>query len=177
MNSETPDYRPKVSLERRVAAFAIDLTLVALISSLLTTSPWPRTLLFIILWLGMRVVWVSKNQGQSLGRWALDMRVIDLRLNRTPGLYELIKREGFLALCAALTVAGLAGLTSRNASVLILMLPLVLDICVALVDQERHPQAFHDRLAHTIIIGSRRGYSLDIKLRYLLDTLERNMRR
>lgn len=177
MNSDAPDYRPKVPLERRAAAFCIDLLVVGLLSSLLSNNSVVRSIIFILLWMGMRVIWVTKNQGQSLGRWALDMRVVDLRLNRTPSMYELGKREGILALCAALTVVGIGGLTSRNASVLILLLPLALDVCVALIDSERHPQAFHDRVAQTIIVGSRRGYSLDIKLQYLLDTVQKNMRR
>lgn len=125
----------------------------------------------------MRVFLAVRNQGQSLGRWALDMKVIDTRLFRTPTIQELVKREGLLGIGAALAAIALTGLTSRNAAVLLLILPLVLDCSVAFGDTERYQQAFHDRFAQTIIVGTRRGYSLDIKLKKLLDKVQRDVRR
>jgi hypothetical protein len=60
---------------------------------------------------------------------------------------------------------------------LLLMLPLAIDCSVAFTDAERFPQAFHDRLGRTIVIGTKRGYSLDIKVRRLLDQVQTNVRR
>jgi hypothetical protein len=42
-------------------------------------------------------------------------------------------------------------------------------------------QAFHDRYARTIIVSSRRGYSLDLKIKLkikrLVEKVQRNVRR
>ena len=176
MSSDLVPLPPKVPINRRAFAFAIDWAIVSLISLILGTNWFVQLLFFIILWLLMRVFLAVRNQGQSLGRWALDMRVIDTRFNRTPTIQELVKREGILGIGAALAAIAFAGLTSRNAAVLLLMLPLVLDCSVALADTERYQQAFHDRFAQTIIVGTRRGYSLDIKLRKMLDQIQRNVR-
>jgi len=37
-------------------------------------------------------------------------------------------------------------------------------------------KAFHDRFFRTIIVSSRRGYSLDIKIKRLVAKFPRNMR-
>jgi uncharacterized RDD family membrane protein YckC len=59
---------PKVPIERRAAAFGIDFVAVWLVSSLLKINVPLQMLVFILLWLALRVVLVSSNQGQSLGR-------------------------------------------------------------------------------------------------------------
>jgi hypothetical protein len=105
------------------------------------------------------------------------MKIADTRFQRTPGVQELCKREALLGICAGLAFAGIAGLTSTNAAVLLLMLPLAIDCSVALTSAERFPQAFHDRIGGTIVVGTRRGYSLDIKVRRLLDQVQSNVRR
>ncbi|MCC3527205.1 MAG: RDD family protein [Microcoleus sp. PH2017_22_RUC_O_B] len=177
MSSDLVPLLPKVSLERRAGAFCIDAIAVWIPSLLLGTNPIAQTILFVLLWLIMRVATVRKNQGQSLGRWALDMKIADTRLQRMPGVQELCKREALLGFCAALAFAGVGGLTSTNAGVLLLMLPLAIDCSVAFTDTARFPQAFHDRLGRTIVIGTKRGYSLDIKVRRLLDQVQTNVRR
>ncbi|MEG4282271.1 RDD family protein [Microcoleus sp. A006_D1] len=177
MSSDLVPLLPKVSLERRAGAFCIDAIAVWLPSLLLGTNPIAQTIFFVLLWLIMRVAIVRKNQGQSLGRWALDMKIADTRFQRTPGFQELCKREALLGICAALAFAGVGGLTSTNAAVLLLMLPLAIDCSVAFTDSDRFPQAFHDRLSGTMIVGARRGYSLDIKVRRLLDQVQSNVRR
>ena len=177
MSSALVPLPPKVPPDRRAAAFAID-TLVVWLPSLILGGNWLiQTLLFLLLWIVLRVFLTAKNQGQSLGHWALDMRVVDTLLNRTPGIQELCKREALLGTCTALATVGLGSITNTNAAVLLLMLPLALDGGVALADTQRYRQAFHDRIARTIVVGTRRGYSLDLKLKKLLDQLQQNMRR
>ena len=177
MSSDLVPLPPKVPINRRAFAFAIDWAAVSFISLILGTNWFVQSIFFIILWLLMRVLLPVRNQGQSLGHWALDMRVIETRLLRTPTIQELVKREGVLGVAAALAAIALTGLTSRNAVVLLLILPLALDCSVAFADTERYQQAFHDRFAQTIIVGTRRGYSLDIKLKKILGQLQRNVRR
>ncbi|MEG3849381.1 RDD family protein [Microcoleus sp. herbarium19] len=177
MSSNLVPLLPKVSIARRAGAFCIDGIAVWLPSLLLGANPIAQTVFFVLLWLIMRVAIVRKNKGQSLGRWALDMKIVDPRLDRTPGVQELCKREALLGICAALAFAGIGGLTSTNAGVVLLMLPLAIDCCVAFTDTARFPQAFHDRIGGTIVVGTRRGYSLDIKVRRLLDQVQSNVRR
>ncbi|MEG4858571.1 RDD family protein [Microcoleus sp. K1-B6] len=177
MSSDLVPLLPKVSVGRRAAAFCIDGIAVWLPSLLLGNNAIVQTIFFVLLWLILRVAIVRKNLGQSIGRWALDMKVADTRLLRTPGVQELCKREALLGLCAGLAFAGIAGLTSTNAAVLLLMLPLAIDCSVALNSGERFPQAFHDRIGGTMVVGTRRGYSLDIKVRRLLDQVQSNVRR
>lgn len=176
MSSDLVPLPPKVPINRRAAAFAIDWAAVSLISLLLGTNWFVQTIFFIILWLLMRVFLPVRNQGQSLGHWALNITVIETRLFRIPTIQQLVRREGILGIGAALSAIALTGLTSRNAAVILLILPLLFDCGLALVDTERYQQAFHDRFAQTIIIGTRRGYSLDIKLRKMLDQMQRNVR-
>lgn len=177
MSSDLVPLLPKVSIGRRAAAFCIDTIAVGLPSLLLGNNPIVQIIFFVILWLILRVPIVRKNKGQSLGRWALDMKIVDPRLDRTPGLQELCKREAVLGGCAALAFLGIGGLTSTNAAVLLLLLPLAIDCSVAFTDTARFPQAFHDRLGGTIVVGTRRGYSLDIKVKRLLDQVHSNVRR
>lgn len=177
MSSDLVPLPPKVPLERRAGALAIDAAIAWVPSAILGTHWIVQCLLFVMLWWVLRVAIAFKTQGQSLGRWALNLRVVDVVFTRTPGIQALSQRELPLGLCAALALAGLGGLTSTNAAVVLLMLPLAIDGCVALADTQRYPQALHDRLAKTIVIGTRRGYSLDIKLRSWVDQLQRNVRR
>ncbi|MCW6052806.1 RDD family protein [Lyngbya sp. CCAP 1446/10] len=177
MSSDLVPLLPKVSIGRRAAAFCIDAIAVGLPSLLLGTNPIAQTIFFVLLWMILRVPIVRKNHGQSIGRWALDMKIADVRFQRIPGVQELCKREGLLGICAALAFAGVGGLTSTNAAVLLLILPLAIDCSTAFIDTARFPQAFHDRLSGTMVIGTKRGYSLDIKVRRLLDQVQSNVRR
>ncbi|MDJ0556550.1 MAG: RDD family protein [Microcoleaceae cyanobacterium MO_207.B10] len=177
MSNDIIPQLPKAPLSRRVAAFCIDATAVWFISSIISNNWFTFIVFFIVLWTGIRVLIVYKNYGQSLGRWALDIKVLDPRFQKTPEILELSKREGLLSLAGALAMIGISNLTSGNATVLLLMLPLLLDFTVALVDIERYQQAFHDRVANTIVVGSMRGYSLDIKVKWLLDEAKRYVRR
>lgn len=177
MSYEIVTQLPRAPLARRVAAFCIDAGVIWLVSALLSNNWFLGTLVFLLFWLALRVFLVAKNQGQSLGRWAFNLKVMDARYQRTPGILELFKREGMLALAAALAVRGVTGLTSGNAAVLLLFLPLFLDWVVALVDTDRYQQAFHDQVSKTLVIGAMRGYSLDLKVRWLIDKTRKYMRR
>ena len=91
----SPERRfPKVPLDRRAYAFLLDFVVIWILSSF-SAGFW-QVIIFSICWFGLRVVLVERNQGQSLGSWAFDMKVIDLRLRRVPGIVELSKREGIL---------------------------------------------------------------------------------
>jgi len=53
---------------------------------------------------------------------------------------------------------------------------LVADCCSALADEEAQ-QAFHDRIARTIVIQTRRGFSLDLRLKKLVAQVRRHMQK
>lgn len=160
---------PKVRLWRRFVAFLIDYCVVALGSSLAPALNsggigLGRVLLFVVLWLLMRVVVAIANQGQSLGRWALDQTVVDVRFGRVPLGIELLKREVITGIGAVFATIGSSNLTPGHGAGMLLLLPLAGDCSLASMDPLMR-QAFHDRLANTIIVGTRRGYSLDLKVK------------
>lgn len=160
---------PKVQTWRRGAALLIDYGVVSLLSSLVTSSRelgvgFDEALLFVLLWLGMRVILVTMNQGQSLGRWALDMKVVDVRFARLPELVNLFKREGLMAIEVLLVRIGLEYIRPGSGIGLLLLLPLALDCSLVNTDPLAR-QAFHDRIAGTVIGATRRGYSLDLKVK------------
>lgn len=172
-----PPTYPKVPTWRRSAALGTDIFIVWLISSLASSSSGVLGFVFfILLWFILRVFLAAKNQGQSLGRWAFDQKVIDLRYNKTPGILELSRREGVMGLCAYLATLGLSGLVSGNAGILLFWIPILADCGLALFDTTRNPQTFHDRLGRTVIVGTQRGYSLDIKIRNWVDKMKKDMK-
>ncbi|MFM7789931.1 MAG: RDD family protein, partial [Microcystis panniformis] len=102
-----PQKFPKIPLDRRAYAFLIDFASIWFLSSFTNSSPVLQFFLFLLIWWCLRVLLVAQNQGQSVGRWALDMKVIDLRLKRLPGILELSKREAIAGGGAALMMVGL----------------------------------------------------------------------
>ncbi len=166
---------PKVPWGRRVAAFAIDFYTIWLISLFFGNGGLLQLSVFAGGWICLRVFLPANNRGQSLGRWAMDMKVLEERANRIPTLIDLMKREGITGLGAILAVQGLAiGLT--NAMILVLLTtPLIVDCVLALGDED-YRQAFHDRIAHTITAQSQRGFSLDLRLKKLVAKIQRSMR-
>ncbi len=164
---------PKVPIERRMGAFVIDFLAVWFVSSFFGAAiQW---LVFLIGWLLMRIVIVDRNQGQSLGRYALDMTVIDTRYNRLPDLITLAKREGLLGFGSMFALLGLNNF-SNGLLLLFLLTPLLIDCIPAFFDQDLE-RAFHDRLAETMIIQTPRGFSLDLRLKKIFAEIQRNMRR
>lgn len=171
-----PTRFPKVPIERRAAAFLIDFVGVWLVTSLLGFNAFVQVLVFVLTWVVLRVVLVSSNQGQTLGRWALDMKVLDARDHKIPGMLTLAKREGILGFCALLAMIGLNIGLANGISMLLLVAPLAADCGNALADEEAQ-QAFHDRVAQTIVIQTRRGFSLDLRLKKLFAKLRRHMQK
>jgi len=163
----SPDYTrfPRVQMGRRAVAFGIDFLGVWLLSSLLGGRPrfsWAQVFVFLLAWYGMRVLLVYRNQGQSFGRWTLDMKLLDVEAGTVPDLLTLVKRESIAGSCTMLAAIALSNFLMNTGSILLLV-PLALDCGIALADSTRH-QAGHDLIARTIIASSLRGYSLDIKV-------------
>ncbi|WP_341526648.1 RDD family protein [Nostoc sp. UHCC 0302] len=178
-----PKHYPKAEIGRRGLALGLDFIVVWLISSLLGSGnigiQFAQILVFIIGWLVLRVVLVYNNQGQSLGRWAFDLKVLEVEngqvVGRIPDLQALSKREAIIG-CGALLVAVALTNIRANPTAILLILPLAIDCSSAFSDTQMR-QAWHDRYAGTFIVSSRRGYSLDIKVKRLLDNVRRNVRR
>ncbi len=164
---------PKVPFERRIGAFLIDFVAVWLLSSFFGSFQW---LIFLLAWLGMRVVLADKNQGQSLGRWALNMRVIDFRYERMPELMTLVKRESIVGFAAMLAMYGFQGIVKGLLYILLLNVPLLVDCLAALVDADFN-QALHDRFTDTVIVPTQRGFSLDLRLKKIFAELKKNMQK
>jgi uncharacterized RDD family membrane protein YckC len=161
---------PRVPMGRRTAAFAVDFGIIWLLCSPAGGSggvSLAQVLIFMVLWLVTRVYVVYQNQGQSLGRWAFDMKIVNLRFGRVPSLIELWKRESLTGLGALLMLIALGNLSPTNAGVLLLTVPLLIDCAAAWLDPLQR-QAFHDRIVQTSIVATRRGFSLDIKLRKMI---------
>jgi len=165
-----------VPIERRAAAFLIDFVGVWLVSSLLGFNLFAKVIVFLLSWSPLRVAVVFNNQGQSLGRWALDMKVLDAHDTKIPRLLTLAKREGILGFCALLATLGLNIGLANGISMLLLMFPLLADCGIALTDEGTR-QAFHDRVAQTIVIQTRRGFSLDIRLKRLVAQVRRHVQK
>ncbi|CAO5049455.1 RDD domain-containing protein [Microcystis aeruginosa] len=171
-----PQKFPKIPLDRRAYAFLIDFASIWFLSSFANSAPVLQFLLFLLIWWCLRVLLVAQNQGQSLGRWALDMKVIDLRLQRLPGIFELSKREAIAGGGAALMMVGLNTFFGNPLSLILLSSPLFADCGMAIGD-DRFNRAFHDRIGGTIVISTRRGFSLDLRLRRLWYQVKGRMRR
>lgn len=165
-SNESAIYRrfSKVPIDRRAYAFFLDFVTIWFVS--LFFRGILQGLIFIICWLTLRVIFVEKNQGQSLGSWAFNMKVINVELSKIPGLIELSKREGILGIVALLAMIGLSMGFHNGLSMLLLTMPLLVDCGIVLGDQELN-QAFHDRIAGTIVVQTNRGFSLDLRLKRL----------
>ncbi|MGF1489812.1 MAG: RDD family protein [Prochloraceae cyanobacterium] len=176
MFDERRPYRdyPKVPIKRRAGAFLIDLLVVWFLSAIVGNG-FLQFLLFMGFWWVLRVVVTDKNQGQSLGNWCLDIKVIDLRYARVPDLLTLSKREGIAGFAAYLATCGLSLIFNNAISTVILILPLLANFLVAVGDNE-YSQAFHERVTETISIPCDRGFSLDLRLLDLLDEIKDKMR-
>ncbi|WP_138498188.1 RDD family protein [Nostoc sp. PA-18-2419] len=174
---------PKADIGRRGMALGLDFFVVWLVSSLLGGSDigiqFAEILVFVILWLVLRVLLVYNNQGQSLGRWAFDLKVLEVEdgeiISRIPDLQALVKREAIVGLGALLVSIALSNIRA-NPTAILLVFPLAIDCGTALSDTQMR-QALHDRYCGTFIVSSRRGYSLDIKIKKLVENIRQNVRR
>jgi uncharacterized RDD family membrane protein YckC len=172
MDTEPPVYKrfPRVGLGRRAAAFIVDYWVVSLLSSLAGDANRPgielsQAILFVILWLGMRGILAMVNQGQSLGRWAFDMKLIETRFGRRPLLLDLAKREAIAGLGALLAAVGLTNVSPGDGTGILFLLPLAID-CSATLSDPMLQRTLHDRAAGTMVVATRRGFSLDLKLKH-----------
>lgn len=176
MTPQLPSSRSlRVPLWKRAAALGLDLLAVGFVSSFMGSNVMAQGIVFLIGWLGMRVVLVYNNQGQSLGRWAMDMRIVETSRGRIPTLEALTKRELIAGTAAFLAFVGLTHLSPTSAWALLLFVPLGIDGSFAYSDAGQ--QAFHDQYADTLIIPSRRGYSLDVKIRKLVAYVQQRVKK
>jgi uncharacterized RDD family membrane protein YckC len=172
---------PKADIERRGMALGLDFLVVWLVSSLLGSGnmgiQFTQILVFLILWLVLRVVLVYNNKGQSLGRWAFDLKVLEVEdgqvMGRIPDLQALLKREAIIGLGALLVSIALNNITA-NPTAILLVFPLAIDCTTAFSDTQMR-QALHDRYCGTFVVSSRRGYSLDLKIKKLFENIRRKM--
>ncbi len=124
-------------------------------------------MIFLLLWFDLRVLVVQANKGQSLGRWAMDLKIMDLRWQRLPTILSLSKREGILAVAAFIAMIGLK-INFRDLLLMLLCLvPLIVD-AISVFSDEDYNQSFHDRFSGTIVTQTRRGFSLDLKMKKLI---------
>jgi uncharacterized RDD family membrane protein YckC len=174
---------PKAEITRRGMALGIDFIGAWLVSSLLGSNnlgiQFAQIFVFILTWLVLRVLIVYNNQGQSLGRWAVNLKVLEVDngqiVGRIPEIQALLQREGIICFCCLLGSIFLRNIIA-NPTAILLVLPLAIDCGAALSDTQMR-QAFHDRYARTVIVSSRRGYSLDLKIKRLVEKVQRNVRR
>lgn len=160
---------PRIPIQRRIYAFLLDFFVIWLVASI--AGPWFfQLLVFIAAWYGDRVVAVSRFGGQSLGRWAFDMKLIEVRGRRVPDLATLAKREGAIGVAAFLAFIGINYGLPNPLSFLILITPLGVDLVVAIAD-EQGQKSLHDRFVDTIVIPTKRGFSLDLRLRRWFDNI------
>lgn len=162
-----PRRYPLVPIQRRIYAFLVDFVTVWFFSGLIGFGLL-QFIVFIVTWLILRVYVVYQFRGQSLGRWAFDMVLIDGQRSRLPDLELLSKREGVVSVIAALAMVGVQYGLPNLISLFICLSPSVADLVVALGDQENQ-QALHDQFFRTVIVPSRRGYSLDLRIRNWVD--------
>lgn len=173
-----PKHYPQVDFGRRGIAWLIDFLFVWLVSSFLGSSEpgiqIVEILVFSICWLVVRVLLVYNNQGQSLGRYALDMKLLEVETGKVPNLQTLLQREAIVGLGALLVSIALNNII-HNPTAILLVIPLAID-CGAAFSDTQIRQALHDRASKTMIVSSRRGYSLDLKVKRLVGKFRRDMR-
>ena len=169
---------PKAPIWRRGVALGIDCLAVGLISSLLSGGPLVWFVAFMLIWMGSRVVAAAHNQGQSLGRWAFSVKVVEFHSGRIPQMLALFKREGLVGLGCALALHGLTNVTPMSSTAALSLLtssPLIADCSLAFTDP-LWGQTIHDRVAHTRVVQTQRGYALDLKFKKWFAYVRRHMR-
>ncbi|MBV8884997.1 MAG: RDD family protein [Chroococcidiopsidaceae cyanobacterium CP_BM_RX_35] len=165
---------PRVQIWQRSAAFLIDFICAWLLSVLLG-SHFPsvyvaQAFVFALVWLGLRVLLAYWNQGQSLGRWLLNLRVLDAQLNGVIYLPDLARREVVAGFGALLVVIALSDIEVSNFVALLLLIPLAIDCGSIFLDRQRQ-RAIHDRLAGTVIVATHRGFSLAHRIKRLFTSI------
>lgn len=170
-----PRRYPKAPIERRIYAFLLDFITVWLVSSLAGIFFF-QLVFFLVAWFGVRVVAAYRFQGQSLGHWAFNLTVIEARRGRVPDLITFVKRESIVGGGAFLAMVGLNYGLPNFLTLLILISPLVVDLVVAIGD-EQYQQSLHDRVIATVVVPAKRGFSLDLRVRRLVDRVRDRVRK
>ena len=105
-------YYPKAEFGRRALACSLDFLGAWLLSSIFGSSDLGiqivQILVFAASWLILRVLVPYNNKGQTLGRWCVDLKVLEIERGRIPDLLSLTKREAIIGLGALLVSIALA---------------------------------------------------------------------
>jgi uncharacterized RDD family membrane protein YckC len=177
------DYEPAYSrlvlaqLAQRNVALLVDFIACAFLGQLIEallglSNSGLGLVIFGVAWMLNRVFIAGKSQGQSLGRWLVSIRVVDMTYGKSAGVLELFKREAAIYLCMALVLAGFNSGGITNTISFFALIPIVIDGVIALADSEKM-QTLHDKLSGTIVIVSKRGLQLDQKITKLLGQASR----
>ncbi|MBW4655116.1 MAG: RDD family protein [Kaiparowitsia implicata GSE-PSE-MK54-09C] len=167
---------PIVPRWRRAAALGIDGLLAGIASTFVGYGFWLQAVMFALVWLVLRVLVVSNNRGQSLGRWAMDIRLIEIRRRITPTLLTLTQREALLGICAFLAFWGALHFSPTAAWTLLLLIPLGV-VAASTLSDDNAGVAIHDQYTKTRVVPTDRGYSLDIKIRNLVAELRQRVKK
>lgn len=166
---------PRAPIGLRVLAAGIDFLLAWMLSIVGASNQGGlqvgQLFAFGVAWYLLRIAVVVKNQGQSPGHWALDMKVLMVQSNRLPGLQELLKRETVVGLGGVFL---LIGLHTLGLGAVVMAVPLMIDGGAALADPIER-QTLHDQWAQTVVIYCQRGFSLDLKIRNLISQSRQRM--
>ena len=108
----------KGDITRRGMALAIDFLTAWFLSSIVRSNQigiqFTQIFVFIFAWLIFRVVIVYNNHGQSLGRWAFDLKILEVIngeiVNRIPQFQTLLLREGVICFSSLLLSIFLANI-------------------------------------------------------------------
>ncbi len=159
----------------RIGSFTVDFCACVftgkLIESLvgINDDNWLGLIVFSLIWLGDRVLIAGNNQGQSLGRWLVSLKAVDMNYGKSAGSIDLFKRELIIFPFLALLLIASKYPTS---AVLFAGIPLVVDAVFALADS-RKIQTLHDKFGGTIVVVTRRGFQLDRKIAKVFNQLSR----
>lgn len=91
------------------------------------TNIFLELVIFVLLWFIFRVIIVQINKGQSLGRWAMDLKIADIRRKRQPSMVSMSKREGVIALIAFTAMIGLKINFKDSLLMVLLLTPIIVD--------------------------------------------------
>jgi uncharacterized RDD family membrane protein YckC len=102
---------------------------------------------FFATWLVNRGYFQSRPEGQSLGKWLLNIKTVDTETEQAPTLIRSVAREGVLSVLI---------LTES------LVVPLGADALFAFFDKQKR-QSLHDRAGRTQVVEADTGFHLDEK--------------